>query len=761
MSFGLQNWLMLLGLAGVAIPIIIHLLNRRRFDIIDWGAMRFLQVSEITRRKIFIEELLLMLLRMGLIALLVVAMAAPWAAGTVFEKLGLADNRDVVLIFDGSAPMSYTDDTDKSLQQKAVEWSKELLDRLAPGDNIAVLQAREQAVPIVGELISDQRQIRKALEQLPAPSGTCDWPQALETAQQVLKNSRRSRREIILLGDGRKPGWADERTLGRFKLLAPQLTGGDTPPRLWGVTIERPAEPPPNWTLLALRSGRAQSSTALGFNSSLKVLNQNYERPYSLRYRVDRPDEPGPDAEEKERGFALTLPVRDDLRDGRLPLTFSHTFDGPGSHLVSLIVEPDSPERKKDKSLIGIAIKDRIPGDNRQDFAVMLPLVPVLLVDGLPPLPGKLQGASFLQAALAPTKGKNLLVRAKVVPIEELLPSLEKDVGPEANTKPRVLILCDVPLLSAEQREVIGKFVEAGGGLLVTHGPRTELVHANKELYRGGQGWLPTGLEEAVGQEDEPIPTDGTTPDPAAHPKPATFSHPALELFRGNQSGGLGNARFPRWWKLARPAPVAADGSGSVVGGELTTKAPMMVEKKHGKGRVVQFCVAMDETWGTNLVGVLEFPALAYELVAYLAGSRGQDCNLTPGQPLVYQPLDDESLERATLKPPRGEPIELTSKEGVFVHKDTRLPGIYTLTTSRNRTVYFVVQPDPRGADDLTLCEEKDRKQVADLIGVKYLSDRSEMLAGTEQDLWWWVLLGVIALLCSEVWMTRRIARSR
>ena len=59
MSFGLLNALMLLGLAGLAIPPIIHLLNRRRFDVVDWGAMQFLQISETTRRRLLIEELLL------------------------------------------------------------------------------------------------------------------------------------------------------------------------------------------------------------------------------------------------------------------------------------------------------------------------------------------------------------------------------------------------------------------------------------------------------------------------------------------------------------------------------------------------------------------------------------------------------------------------------------------------------------------------------------------------------------------------------
>ena len=41
--------LMLIGLVGVSIPIIIHLLNRRRYEVVDWGAMQFLQLSEAVR----------------------------------------------------------------------------------------------------------------------------------------------------------------------------------------------------------------------------------------------------------------------------------------------------------------------------------------------------------------------------------------------------------------------------------------------------------------------------------------------------------------------------------------------------------------------------------------------------------------------------------------------------------------------------------------------------------------------------------------
>src|SRR4026207_1538745 len=101
---GFLNAAMLLGLAAVAIPPIIPLLNRRRYDIVDWGAMQFLQISEVTRRRLMLEELLLMLLRMGLLGVLVFALAGPFFDADTPSGFG-RPSRDVVLIIDGSASM--------------------------------------------------------------------------------------------------------------------------------------------------------------------------------------------------------------------------------------------------------------------------------------------------------------------------------------------------------------------------------------------------------------------------------------------------------------------------------------------------------------------------------------------------------------------------------------------------------------------------------------------------------------------------------
>src|SRR3954447_20499812 len=126
---------MLLGLFVLAIPPLIHLLNRRRYNVVDWGAMQFLQVSEVTRRRLMLEEVLLMLLRMGLLAVLVLALAGPFVEVALPPALASRPSRDVVLVLDGSASMTATDEhSSASPAQKAQEWAQAYLAELGPTD---------------------------------------------------------------------------------------------------------------------------------------------------------------------------------------------------------------------------------------------------------------------------------------------------------------------------------------------------------------------------------------------------------------------------------------------------------------------------------------------------------------------------------------------------------------------------------------------------------------------------------------------------
>jgi hypothetical protein len=810
MTFGLLNVALLLGLAGLAIPPIIHLLHRRRFEVIDWGAMQFLQISETTRRRLLLEEILLMLLRMGLIGVVVLALAAPFVISAPLAKiLGDRPNRDVVLIFDGSASMGYVGE-DKTPHEAAQEWARGLVDELAPSDSVAVLLARQQVVPVLPEPTHDLRLVREQIARLPSPNGSCDLPEAVREALRILnETSHRPEREIIILSDGQRFGWADENSLSRWKLLASLLHDGTAvPPRIWVVNLdtERPAHPP-NWTLAPIRTGRnsAHIREEIKFRSDLVLFGQEkYTPPHRIQLEIDghkkdsdlgipktaqaisSPPEVG-----KEKASADPV---DEWAMKRVPLRFQHQFEKPGSHLISVIVEPDPPSenhgtRRQPKNR---RVKDVLPIDNRRDFAVeALPPIPVLLVDGEPrlrsPFPNsnpRKRGTDFIRDALSPDLDPTPEIRVRVVPLKEFEADvLDRDVGPEAGSKPRVLVLSNVAQLSATQQESINQFLAAGGGLLVTLGSEVDERHYNEQLYRNGEGWLPARLEQVASAGAGGEAPLGGRP---ANPLPVNFSHPVLERFRADPSG-FAKAEFQRWWKVSPAA-------GSVTAARLTGQDPLLVEGPARPGRVLLCTVPLNPSWDTNFLGMAEFPVLAHEIVHYLAGlregdygSRSAEYNLRQGQPIRFR-LEGESWNDLTLQRPGEEPLPmvfegprrpgvhrgqllLTERSGtpgnhpVVVYPETHAAGVYRLRTGEGRIYYYVVQPEVEESN-LEPCREQDWVKVREFLPMTYVTERDPRQSplATElhtQELWWWLLVGVIGLLCGELWMTRRIARGR
>src|SRR5437763_16419756 len=98
-----------LGLIAVSIPIIIHLLNKRKFERVVWAAMRFLRVSvEQNQRRIQIEDILLLMLRCLVLLLLGMALARPTLGCSAANAV--LGHQDVtgIIVLDNSYSMSGT-----------------------------------------------------------------------------------------------------------------------------------------------------------------------------------------------------------------------------------------------------------------------------------------------------------------------------------------------------------------------------------------------------------------------------------------------------------------------------------------------------------------------------------------------------------------------------------------------------------------------------------------------------------------------------
>src|SRR4051794_24052592 len=139
-AFNFANISMLWGLGAASVPIIIHLLNRRKFREVHWAAMRFLLAAiRKNSRRIQIENWLLLAVRTLLIILLVLAMAKPYleSLGALPVLAGRRTHR--VLVLDGSLSMANTATGDITRFEQAKTLAAQLVKDARRGDAISVV----------------------------------------------------------------------------------------------------------------------------------------------------------------------------------------------------------------------------------------------------------------------------------------------------------------------------------------------------------------------------------------------------------------------------------------------------------------------------------------------------------------------------------------------------------------------------------------------------------------------------------------------
>src|SRR5918992_709111 len=137
------------GLAAVSIPVIIHILNRRRYKTVTWAAMDFLlRALKKNRRRLRFEQWVLLATRCLVVFLLGVALARPLAcenqsAAGIGGRTGLN-----VFVIDNSYSMAYEANRPdaKTHLDQAKKIAKALIGQMnSGGESVAIVTASRPA----------------------------------------------------------------------------------------------------------------------------------------------------------------------------------------------------------------------------------------------------------------------------------------------------------------------------------------------------------------------------------------------------------------------------------------------------------------------------------------------------------------------------------------------------------------------------------------------------------------------------------------
>jgi hypothetical protein len=716
------NIALLGGVAALAIPIIIHLFHKSRFQIVKWGAMHLLEsVIRTNQRRINIEQIILLIIRAAIPAILALCMARPVWKG--LNKLVGEARTSTVILLDNSYSMAASRAGTSNFSLARDEASR-LLNELPRGSDAQVVLMGEDGAPLVDEPTYDLARLTQSLKQLEAGFGAATLPAALDFAAGVFGQMHEPSRQLIVMTDFQRISFeaTEDALVGQ---MLDRLRKMPLPPDI--VFFDTGSEVKDNVAIESLEFPRLM--VGVGQKIQVRANLRNFgDAPYpDLRVYFK--------ADGKERSMAqIKLGARE-----KGQVLFTHAFETAGSHVIEVVADADA--LKADNSfLASVPVRDKVP---------------VLLVNGDPnaePLKGE---TDFAELALQPysSTGKVALadlIATKVVRAENLDGS--------ALSHAAVAILANVRQLDAGQVKALEDFVRNGGGLLIFPGSRVDASWTNATLFQDGKGLLPLALGPLGGDLKEGAQSIGIVAQ--------RFDHPALDLFNDPRNGTVADAAIKMWLRLKEPAAASADAPAVLA--RLTSGDPFLAEKQFGDGRVIQCAVPCDADWSNLPMRPFYLP-LMQRLAIYLASTVFPPRNLDVGKPLVaFLPVSDAG-KKAVLTLPDGTTREVAvvkkGERGVVEYSQTQQPGLYTLGAPGGTTTHFVVNTSRRESDlqKLTPAEIADFAKTHG-ISVVHSGAEYKQLDRTRRfgsEFWRPLFLLVLVLLFAELFLQQYFSRVR
>ena len=217
--------LFFVALAALAIPVLIHLIQREKKQILRFPSLMFVQrvpYKSTQRRRI--HNWLLLLVRLTALALIVLAFARPFFTRQDAPILGTGD-REVVVLLDQSYSIGYGDHW-----ERARAAANEAINGLGPTDRGSVVLFSSGAeIAIRSVAGSDRGQLSAAVAAAQTTSGATRYAPALKVAGSILAESPLPRREVVLISDFQRGGWRGEegaRLPGGTSVTPVAITGG-------------------------------------------------------------------------------------------------------------------------------------------------------------------------------------------------------------------------------------------------------------------------------------------------------------------------------------------------------------------------------------------------------------------------------------------------------------------------------------------------------------------------------------------------------
>ncbi|MGE0132705.1 MAG: BatA domain-containing protein [Blastocatellales bacterium] len=417
MSF--LNPLFLLGLAGIAVPVIVHLVRRTRAPRVEFPSLMFVRrIPQRTIRRRRMQNWLLFALRCLAFMLLVFAFVRPYfGSGQADTNRGQRAN---VILLDTSFSLRYGNRFEQAKQR-----ARAIIDETR-GNEPTTLVAFGQSYEAQNKFTTDTSQLKSVLDGIKPDSTATDYAQALRGAEGLFKETTAADKRIVLISDFQATGKNEAEASYRL---------------------------PANIKLETIDVGEQNSPNLAITDAGLQPLIYQAKYTDKLTARVAN------FSDEEKTGVRVELQLNDhtvEKREIKIAARDTATVEFTGFNLNEGV----------NRGVIVIE-GDNFPFDNR--FSFTLRRAEQMKALAIETATRGRSESFYLRNAL--TTGENLPFSLEI--------KTAGSVNPADLSAYRVIIINDAPVNQALAASLV-KFVEGGGGLIIAAGPHTEPAAFNQ-----------------------------------------------------------------------------------------------------------------------------------------------------------------------------------------------------------------------------------------------------------------------------------------
>ncbi len=740
------------GLAAVSLPILIHILNRRRYRVHDWAAMKFLIESlRRNRRRLRIEELILLAIR----CLAVLLVAAALARFSGCESMGLlpggdSGRRTTVFLLDDSFSMAQKHGPSRVFSAAVTDLT-EWLRVQKQTDTVAVLlgASHKPREAFFGPaFVTDRESLLVRIGALKPSDRRMRLSESLAAAEEIFRDDKPGTRQLFLLGDFRKADLSNRAEADACRKRFESL-------RKMGVEVVAIDYGVPAGSNLTVRSISLLDEFAvanLPLRIGVTVANHGQQTVRNVPVRLSYGAREGEDSQ--VRLPAQTIPAIEPGQSARAE--FGVVFRQSGPMVVTAQLDADE-----------------LLEDNTARLALNVrSALRVLVVDGRPDAARRTDGESyFLACALDPNADGASGVRAEIVAPDALaaVGLAEYDLVALLN----VAGLApgdgagDPPQVAALER-----YVAEGGGLAIFTGDRIDLNFWNGPMWKNGEGLSPYRIRAPRGDSFRQETYHRLDPRELVGEGP-------LRLFEGDGAQLAGLIRFFVFTPAEEAAPARSRpelGPPRVLARFTDPQnSPAVVARKYDQGTVVMFYTSAHTRWTDwpqdTPPGIFTVPV--HDLVRYAARRQKERFTALVDESIVYE-LSPALLDApASLRLPSypATPMvplrpERDETRNVLRFARTAEAGVYALSfdapgsAAPAQQVLFARNGDPAEGN----LEPGGREEITAAFGSDEFVYRHHEAGGqagivqaeAQKEYWIYLLTAAIALLAVETYLGQR-----